>query len=138
MYMYLSYISNDLSFRPTPYEQIYDRNLTETRGEIVTRIRDLFIKNQSLLLDDNIDILSYVEKDLEQYESNFTECMRHVNNNNIRKQTWTFWNAMFYSGTIFTTIAKIDSFIRFAMIMENVIGLVNERCNFCVTIGGDE
>ncbi|CAH2242586.1 jg14122 [Pararge aegeria aegeria] len=87
-----------------PYEEQYDKNLTDVRREVASRIQSALTNHSSL--EDSPDILEFIENDLAEYEQSFMEYLKHVNNNDTKKKTWSFWNAMFYAGTIYTTIDK--------------------------------
>ncbi|CAF4912412.1 unnamed protein product [Pieris macdunnoughi] len=85
-----------------PSEEKYNKNITLVRKDLAVSIQKTIVENQTLLQDSN-DLLSIVEQNLAVYEENFKEYLKHVNGNN---KAWTFWNSMFYAGTIYTTIGN--------------------------------
>ncbi|XP_041985174.1 TWiK family of potassium channels protein 7 isoform X2 [Aricia agestis] len=110
-----------------PTEENYDKNLTDIRREVATRIRDVVVKNVTLFKN-SPEFLAFIEKDLEEYEASFQEYSKHVSSTDSRKKTWTFWNAMFYAGTIYTTIgyghiAPKTTYGRVATIIYAIIGI---------------
>ncbi|XP_028031790.1 uncharacterized protein LOC114244236 [Bombyx mandarina] len=80
------------------------KNLSEVRYTIAKKLQTTIIQNSTVIQDSTLDFLKTIEVDLKEYEDNYTECMKHLNNK--EKKTWTFWNAMFYAGTIYTTIGN--------------------------------
>ncbi|XP_039760376.1 potassium channel subfamily K member 18 isoform X2 [Pararge aegeria] len=109
-----------------PYEEQYDKNLTDVRREVASRIQSALTNHSSL--EDSPDILEFIENDLAEYEQSFMEYLKHVNNNDTKKKTWSFWNAMFYAGTIYTTIgyghiAPKTTYGRVATIVYAIIGI---------------
>ncbi|CAG4967696.1 unnamed protein product [Parnassius apollo] len=81
-------------------EAEYDKRLAQIRREAAVTIYDISSRNKTKFEDIINSIVNY----LNEYENNYSDCLKHLNDNNTVKTTWTFWNSMFYAGTIFTTI----------------------------------
>ncbi|XP_013184991.1 uncharacterized protein LOC106130640 [Amyelois transitella] len=92
-----------------PHEENYVKNITLVREEMAMKIHESIFRNHTRFQDRNFDILSAIVEDLKAYEANYTECMKHTNNDGSKKKTWTFWNSLFYAGTIYTTIDVMAS-----------------------------
>ncbi|XP_050684524.1 potassium channel subfamily K member 18 [Leptidea sinapis] len=107
----------------SPYEEKYHNNLTNIRQELARSIHRAIENTDSV--KNSPDLLESIKKDLAAYEESFAEYLKHVNTNN---KTWTFWNAMFYAGTIYTTIgyghiAPKTTYGRVATIVYAIIGI---------------
>ncbi|CAH2097014.1 unnamed protein product [Euphydryas editha] len=88
-----------------PNEEKYDKNITQIRTEIALKIQKNFIHNQTLIKN-SPQFLAFIEENLVEYQESYKEYVKHVNSDDTKKTTWTFWNSMFYAGTIYTTIGK--------------------------------
>ncbi|CAH2059404.1 unnamed protein product, partial [Iphiclides podalirius] len=84
---------------------MYDKNLTQVRRRAAVYIHDIALRNETKFEDIIVSIVRY----LKDYENEYSDCMKHLNDNDTQKKTWTFWNSMFYAGTIFTTIEGEES-----------------------------
>ncbi|KPJ05196.1 TWiK family of potassium channels protein 18 [Papilio xuthus] len=82
-------------------EQKYDKRLSQIRRDAAITI--IGITNNKTAFEDTIASIVIYLKD---YENNYSDCMKHLNDNDTVKNTWTFWNSVFYAGTIFTTIGE--------------------------------
>ncbi|KAG6449863.1 hypothetical protein O3G_MSEX006302 [Manduca sexta] len=110
-----------------PHEAKFDKNLTDVRRTLADKMYNI-LNNKAILEDPLLDFLTVIEEDLIQYEVEYTECMKHLNNHDVKKKTWTFWNSMFYAGTIYTTIgyghiAPKTTYGRVATIVYAIVGI---------------
>ncbi|XP_063834746.1 potassium channel subfamily K member 18 isoform X3 [Ostrinia nubilalis] len=107
-------------------EQTKVVNITigDVRRDASERIHGLLQENQDYSQTNATELLKLIELKLEEYEANYTDFVNNVKN----KKTWTFWNCMFYAGTIYTTIgyghiAPKTTYGRVATIAYAIVGI---------------
>ncbi|KAL6262856.1 hypothetical protein P5V15_005645 [Pogonomyrmex californicus] len=88
-----------------PHEKSSDLNMRQRRNQTLNTIREfcddsVLASNMDLWRGRAINELTEYEKDMFQF---FNQGL--VDNS---KKVWTFWNAVFYCGTIYTTIAYLS------------------------------
>ncbi|CAG0878477.1 unnamed protein product [Darwinula stevensoni] len=99
--LFLYCVLGALVFRAVegPSEDVQKTRVQDTRDNV---LKELKILRKAVISDERWERL--VLNDLKTFEEALFEAYKNGINDDIDKRKWTFWGAMFYSGTIFTTI----------------------------------